>query len=157
MARSVGRSVFVNDPVLRRGTWWQQQDDGTWLRWNDASSTWERSETPPPPPEGAELPPAPPMPGQGGFAPYSATPGQVPNYLVWAILVTLFCFLPTGIVAIVFASQVNTKLAAGDVAGAVEASNKAKMWTIISAVVGVVVLVIVIAASAGTSTNVTFD
>jgi hypothetical protein len=39
----------------------------------------------------------------------------------------------------------------------VEASNKAKMWTIISAVVGVVVLVIVIAASAGTTTNVTFN
>lgn len=147
----------MNDPVLRRGTWWQQQDDGTWLRWNDASSTWEPSDTAPPPPDGAELPPAPPMPGRGGFAPYSATPGQVPNYLVWAILVTLFCFLPTGIAAIVFASQVNTKLAAGDVAGAVEASNKAKLWTIISAVVGVVVLVIVIAASAGTSTNVTFN
>jgi hypothetical protein len=97
------------------------------------------------------------MPGQGGFAPYSTTPRQVPNYLVWAILVTLFCFLPTGIAAIVFASQVNSKLAVGDVAGAVEASNKAKMWTIISAVVGVVVLVIVIAASAGTSTEVTFN
>jgi hypothetical protein len=76
---------------------------------------------------------------------------------VWAILVTLFCFLPTGIVAIVFASQVNTKLAAGDVAGAVESSNKAKMWTIISAVVGLVVVVIVIAASAGTHTTVTFN
>lgn len=147
----------MNDPVLRRGTWWQQQDDGTWLRWNDASSTWERSDIPPPPPDGAELPPAPPMPGQGGFAQYSTTPGQVTNYLVWAILVTLFCFLPTGIVAIVFASQVNTKLAAGDVAGAVEASNKAKTWTIVSAVVGVVLVVIVIAASSGTSTDVTFN
>ena len=76
---------------------------------------------------------------------------------MWAILVTLLCFLPTGIVAIVFASQVNTKLAAGDVAGAVEASNKAKTWTIVSAVVGVVLVVIVIAASAGTSTDVTFN
>jgi uncharacterized membrane protein YjgN (DUF898 family) len=97
------------------------------------------------------------MPGQGGFARYSTTPGQVTNYLEWAILVTLLCFLPTGIVAIVFASQVNTKLAAGDVAGAVEASNKAKTWTIVSAVVGVVLVVIVIAASAGTSTDVTFN
>ena len=146
----------MSDPVLRNGTWWQQQADGTWLRWNDGGKTWERSD-PPPPDEGSGFPPPPPMPGQGGFAPYSTTPGQVTNYLVWAILVTLFCFLPTGIAAIVFASQVNTKLAAGDVAGAVEASNKAKMWTIISAVVGVVVLVIVIAASAGTSTNVTFN
>lgn len=147
----------MSEPVLRNGVWWQQQDDGTWLRWNDAARTWEPSNTPPSD-EGPGLPPPPPpMPGRGGFAPYSATPGQVPNYLVWAILVTLFCFLPTGIVAIVFASQVNTKLAAGDVAGAVEASNKAKMWTIISAVVGVVVVVIVIAASAGTHTTVTFN
>jgi hypothetical protein len=73
----------------------------------------------------------------------------VPNYLVWAILVTLLCFLPTGIAAIVYASQVNTKLSAGDVAGAREASNKAKMWTIISAVIGVLLAVIVIAGTAG--------
>jgi hypothetical protein len=39
----------------------------------------------------------------------------------------------------------------------VEASNKAKTWTIVSAVVGVVLVVIVIAASAGTSTEVTFN
>jgi interferon-induced transmembrane protein len=150
----------VSEPVLRNGTWWQQQDDGTWLRWNDGGKMWERSDTPPPV-EDSSLPPPPPMPGQGITTPYSTTPrahqGQVPNYLVWAILVTLFCFLPTGIAAIVFAARVDSKLAAGDVAGAIEASNKAKMWTIISAVVGVVVLVIVIAASAGTSTNVTFN
>jgi hypothetical protein len=81
---------------------------------------------------------------------------QVPNYLVWAILVTLFCFLPTGIVAIVYASQVSSKLAAGDAAGAMEASNKARMWTIISVAVGVLVAVIVIAGTAGTSGDVTF-
>ncbi len=54
--------------------------------------------------------------------------GTVPNYLVQAILVTLFCCLPLGIVAIVFAAQVNGKLAVGDYYGATEASNKAKMW-----------------------------
>jgi hypothetical protein len=150
----------VNDPVFRRGIWWQQRDDGTWLRWNDGSQAWERSDTPPPPPEESELPPAPPTPGQGVAAPYPRTPvtsaAQVPNYLVWAILVTLFCFLPTGIVAIVYASQVSGKLAAGDVAGAREASNKAKMWSIISAVVGVLIAVLVIAGTAGTSSDVTF-
>ncbi len=64
---------------------------------------------------------------------------------------TLFLFLPTGIAAIVFASQVSSKLAAGDVAGATEASNKAKMWKIISAVIGVLVGVIVIATTADNS------
>lgn len=56
----------------------------------------------------------------------------VPNYLVFAILSTVLCCLPTGIPAIVYASQVNTKLALGDVAGAQAASNNAKMWCWIS-------------------------
>lgn len=61
------------------------------------------------------------------------TPGSVNNYLVPAILSTVFCCLPLGIVAIVFAAQVDTKLAAGDYAGAVDSSNKAKNWAIASA------------------------
>ncbi len=56
-------------------------------------------------------------------------PTQVPNYLVQAILVTIFCCLPFGIVAIVFAAQVNGKLQAGDINGAMESSRKAKMWS----------------------------
>jgi len=60
-------------------------------------------------------------------APGAPTP-TVPNYLVHAILATLCCCVPFGIVAIVYASQVNAKLATGDYAGAVEASQKAKTW-----------------------------
>ena len=67
-----------------------------------------------------------PLPyGHYGYAPGTPPP---PNYLVQAILVTLFCCLPMGIVAIVFSSQVNGKHSAGDVAGALEASNKARFW-----------------------------
>jgi hypothetical protein len=58
-----------------------------------------------------------------GFA-----PANVSNYLVQSILVTLFCCLPLGIVAIINAAQVNNKLVAGDMAGALVASRKAKMW-----------------------------
>ncbi len=58
---------------------------------------------------------------------------------MWAILSTIFCCLPLGIVSIVFAAQVNSKWAAGDAAGAQESSNKAKQWAIWSAVAGVVV------------------
>jgi hypothetical protein len=141
----------VAEPVFRRGVWWQQQDDGTWLRWNEGTNSWDRSDEPPPPEDTSGLPPAPPMPvgGMPGQYGSAAARGQVPNYLVWAILVTLFCFLPTGIVAIVYASQVSSKLAAGDYAGAVESSNKAKTWSIVSAVVGVLFAVIWIAAFAG--------
>jgi hypothetical protein len=62
----------------------------------------------------------------GASAPGSS--GQIPNYLVQAILTTVCCCLPFGIVAIVYAAQVNGKLAAGDYAGAKSASDSAKMW-----------------------------
>jgi len=64
---------------------------------------------------------------------------SIPNYLVQSILVTLCCCLPGGIVAIVYAAQVNSKLGAGDIAGAQDASGKAKMWCWISFGVGLVV------------------
>jgi hypothetical protein len=76
--------------------------------------------------------------------PSAGTTQNVPNYLVQAILVTIFCCLPLGIVGIIFATQVNTKLAAGDYAGAVEASNKAKQWTMYGFIGGIVVTVLVI-------------
>ena len=60
----------------------------------------------------------------------------VENYLVPAILVTLCCCLPGGIVAIVYAAQVNSKLAGGDISGAMNASRNAKMWSWISAGAG---------------------
>jgi Interferon-induced transmembrane protein/zinc-ribbon domain len=56
----------------------------------------------------------------------------VPNYLVFAILATVFCCLPAGIPAIVYAAQVNSKLQVGDLAGARLASKNAKLWCLIS-------------------------
>jgi hypothetical protein len=79
---------------------------------------------------------------------------HVPNYLVWAILTTIFCCLPAGVVAIVFAAQVNGKLEAGDYDGALKLSNQAKLWCWISFGVAAVFmvlyfLVIIIAIVAG--------
>src|ERR1700761_7405943 len=86
--------------------------------------------------------PAPtPLPVQGVILPAGQT---VPNYLVFAILATVFCCLPAGIPAIVFAAQVNGKLQGGDVAGAQAASNNAKMWCLISAGLGVGVVALYI-------------
>ena len=79
--------------------------------------------------------------GPGNLPPlYSpaGTAGNVPNYLVQAILCTLCCCLPFGIVAIVYAAQVNGKLQSGDFQGATEASRKAKMWCWIAFGVGIV-------------------
>ncbi|MFD8233501.1 CD225/dispanin family protein [Streptomyces sp. NPDC059696] len=70
------------------------------------------------------------------------------SYMTPAILVTLLCFLPTGIAAIVFASQVSAKATAGDYEGAAQASRNARILILVS--VGIAVLfwlIIIIAAS----------
>ena len=86
----------------------------------------------------------------GAQPPYQGTPPD--NYLVWAILSTVLCCLPLGIAAIVFSTQVNSKWAMGDVAGAQDASRKAKqfsMWAAIVGVVGAVLYVIFLFALGG--------
>jgi t-SNARE complex subunit (syntaxin) len=69
---------------------------------------------------------------------------NVPNYLPQAILTTLFCCLPFGIVAIVYAAQVNTKLAAGDYEGAISSSKNARLWCWLSFGCGLAVILIYI-------------
>lgn len=70
---------------------------------------------------------------------FDANMPSVPNHLVFAILVTIFCCVPFGIVGIVYAAQVNGKLTAGDYAGAVDASGKAKTWCWVSFGIGLAV------------------
>ncbi len=52
----------------------------------------------------------------------------IPTYLVQAILVTLFCCMPFGIVAIVYAATAQSKNQVGDTNGAMIASNSAGKW-----------------------------
>lgn len=79
--------------------------------------------------------PATPLPIQGTVIPPGAT---VPNYLAFSLLATIFCCLPTGIPAIVYSSEVNSKLQKGDWTGAQAASNKARLWCWISFALGLV-------------------
>jgi interferon-induced transmembrane protein len=98
----------------------------------------------------------PPYGQQPYGSPYGQPTGGPPdNYLVWAILSTILCCWPLGIVSIVYAAQVNSKFAAGDVAGAAESSRKAKQFAIWSAAVSVVLVVvyIVIVAVVASSNN----
>lgn len=81
-----------------------------------------------------------PLPVTGTIMPPPGT--TVPNHLVFAILATVFCCIPTGIPAIVYAARVNEKLARGDYAGAQEASNNAKIWCWVSFGIGIVGTVI---------------
>ena len=70
--------------------------------------------------------------------PPTATTTSVPNYLVPAIISAVCCF-PLGIISIVFAAQVNGKVAAGDIAGAMNASKMAKIFSIVLIGLGVLV------------------
>lgn len=67
-----------------------------------------------------------------------APPARLNNYLAPAIFATLCCCLPFGIVAIVYAAQVNARLSGGDVQGAQLAAQNAKMWFWIAFGVGIV-------------------
>jgi hypothetical protein len=69
--------------------------------------------------------------------------GTVPNYLVPAII-SIFCCWPLAIPAIIFATQVNGKVAAGDMAGAQEASEKAKKFMKLAFIIGGICWVLLI-------------
>ncbi|WP_242997264.1 CD225/dispanin family protein [Dorea formicigenerans] len=86
--------------------------------------------------------------GQNTSADYNANNGtygqpQKPingtTYLIFAIISTLLCCLPLGIVAIVYACKINSLQRSGDYAGAQNAAKKAKMFTIIGTVAALVV------------------
>lgn len=72
-----------------------------------------------------------------------------PNYLAASIVVTLLCCWVFGIVAIIYAAQVDSKWASGDYRGAESASATAKMWCWLSFgstfVIGFLYLIFVIA------------
>lgn len=82
-----------------------------------------------------------PPPSYGGPPAYGAGP-EPDNYLVWAILSTVLCCLPAGIVSIVYSTKVSGLWAQGRYGEAQTASANAKKWAIISAIVGVVGFVI---------------
>ena len=68
-------------------------------------------------------------------------PPHVPNRLVWAILVTIFCCIPFGIVSIVYAAKVNGMVTRGNIGDARQASKKAKTWAWVAFGTGSVVYV----------------
>lgn len=77
-----------------------------------------------------------PPPPAGGSA-------TVPNYMVPAII-SIFCCWPLAIPAIIFATQVNSKTAAGDMAGANESSAKAKKFMKLAFIIGSICWVLLI-------------
>jgi interferon-induced transmembrane protein len=113
----------------------------------EGSPEWQGRQQP-----GWQGPPPPGWPGQQpGQQP--GWPAQQPgwqgqqepnNYLVWAILCTVLCCLPFGIVSIVYSTRVSGLWAQGRYPEAQAAADSAKKWAIIGAIVGAVVYVIAI-------------
>ncbi len=65
-------------------------------------------------------------------------PPKPPSYLALAIISTVLCCLPAGIVSIVYATKVNDAYMNEDYQGAINASKNAKTWGIVS--VGIALL-----------------
>lgn len=60
-----------------------------------------------------------------------------PSYLILAVLSTVFCCLPLGIVAIIYSSKVNGLYYSGDIEGSRRASRRAQIWIIAAFSVGI--------------------
>ncbi len=76
---------------------------------------------------------------------------RVPSYMAWSIISTVvslfllnFLALPAGIVAIVFSSQVDTKLKSGDYDGAVRSSKNAKIWNWVATALEIISVILII-------------
>lgn len=64
------------------------------------------------------------------------------SHMAMAILTTLFCCLPFGIISIVYASRVSGLYASGDYNGAVRASSKAQSYASWGMILGIVTYLI---------------
>lgn len=92
---------------------------------------------PPVPPASAEptsfhrhVPPAP--------APYETREPMPPTYMLWAILSTICCCFPAGIVALFFSMSVSSRYYAGDIERARRNSRMTEIWIIVSVVLGLI-------------------
>ena len=68
--------------------------------------------------------------------------GEIPTRLVPAILATVFCCLPFGIMAVYHSSQTESALLAGNRRAAAESSQAAKNWILVSLFAGLSVYAI---------------
>ncbi|XP_072017788.1 interferon-induced transmembrane protein 3-like [Amphiura filiformis] len=66
------------------------------------------------------------------------------DYLIWAVLATIFCCPVCGIVAIVKNSEAKTMYAIGNYSGAEMAAQNAKKWSKWSLIAGLIILALVI-------------
>ncbi|MBT8187667.1 MAG: CD225/dispanin family protein [Croceitalea sp.] len=69
-------------------------------------------------------------------------PPKPDNYLVWAILSTVFCCIATGIPSIIYAAKVNEAYERGEYDAAQRASKNAKTWAMIGPAIAIFIWII---------------
>lgn len=114
------------------------------LIWQEGMADWERADSvrglfsgPPPVQSRTRRPP--PRSYEAEFEPrYAARSYRVESHMVKAVLSTLFCCLPLGVVAIIQASKVNGAVAVGDYDEAERLSQSANTWGNISIILGAI-------------------
>jgi len=99
--------------------------------------SWTKETRPRP---GATMP-APGLPTPPQPAPAAAVPGQatVFDWLIPSILSIIFCAWPLGIPALIFAIKANGSKKRGDMAAAAQQARTARLFVILSVVLGIVV------------------
>ena len=107
-------------------TQWQQPNNGQWQQPNNGQ--WQQ-------PNNGQWQ----QPNNGQWQQPNGPQEPMPStYLVGAILATIFCCLPAGIVAIIYSSKVSDRYARGDYNGARRASEAAQIWIIVSIAAGLI-------------------
>ena len=76
------------------------------------------------------------QPVQQANAPQQPYPACPPTNMVWAIISTILCCIPLGIVAIIYANKVSKKYYEGDIAAAEHYSEVSAWWCIGTIVAG---------------------
>ncbi|MDI9605958.1 MAG: CD225/dispanin family protein [Bacteroidota bacterium] len=96
-------------------------------------------------------PPVPPVDGRGGWqaSPVRDSSNDIPpmkpnNWLWQSIVATILCCIVFGIVGIVYAAKVDSLYYKGQYYEAERAAKKAKMWTLIAVVVGLVYIAVTV-------------
>ena len=85
----------------------------------------------------------------GGRKVAPVTNGEINSHMVGAIIQTVVC-VPAGIVPLIYACKVNSKLAQGDIVGAQEASKKAKFWlNLTTAIFGSIIILLILMSALG--------
>ena len=80
----------------------------------------------------------------GGGQPAPVAKGEIKSHMVGAIILTTLC-IPAGIIPLIYACKVNSKLAQGDVVGAQKASKEAKFWVNLTiAILGAIIVLAIV-------------